>query len=192
MSTIVPPAPGAQADEHALYRFFGADGSLLYVGISLQPFRRMGQHRSDKSWWGEVATVAIERHPDRPSVLAAERRAIKAENPRYNVVHAGRRSRLDRPQIECLYTYWEPAVGGPVTVANCTPAHPGVFTTNCPTCGTADLSRDITDPGGEDWVCKHKCSTCHTTFTSYISKIGPSGRSREYERCLLLRPRRGA
>lgn len=88
--------------DHALYRFFGADGALLYIGIALQPFARMGQHRREKSWWGEVATVAIEHHVSRADALAAERLAIKAERPRYNVVH-----NRDRPSVICTYLTWE-------------------------------------------------------------------------------------
>lgn len=73
---------------HALYRFYDAGGDLLYVGITNNPSRRWGRHAEDKPWWIEVDRIEIERHPDRPSVLIAERDAIKAELPRYNVVHA--------------------------------------------------------------------------------------------------------
>lgn len=73
--------------QHALYRFFDPAGALLYVGISLDPGSRWKQHRDDKPWWAEVAQATIEPHPDRVSVLAAEKAAIIAERPRYNVVH---------------------------------------------------------------------------------------------------------
>jgi predicted GIY-YIG superfamily endonuclease len=72
---------------HALYRFFDAGGQLLYVGISLDPGARWKQHRSDKPWWGEVATVTVEPHETRAAVVQAERAAIIAEKPKYNVVH---------------------------------------------------------------------------------------------------------
>jgi predicted GIY-YIG superfamily endonuclease len=71
----------------ALYRFFDAKGSLLYVGISLNPGARWKQHRADKPWWTEVANVTVEHHPDRQSVMDAEREAIKRERPRYNRLH---------------------------------------------------------------------------------------------------------
>jgi hypothetical protein len=73
---------------HALYRFFDAGGDLLYVGITNDPGRRWGRHANDKPWWHEVDRIEIERYPDRTSVLAAERKAIHDEHPRYNVVHA--------------------------------------------------------------------------------------------------------
>ena len=72
---------------HALYRFFDAEGRLLYIGISMNPPYRFGQHADDKPWWAEVARIAMETFPDRSAVLAAERRAIQTEQPLYNVVH---------------------------------------------------------------------------------------------------------
>lgn len=71
--------------DHALYRFFDATGQLLYVGLTSDPGRRMGQHRVEKPWWSEVANVTIQTYPDRESVAAAERAAIRTETPRYNV-----------------------------------------------------------------------------------------------------------
>lgn len=72
---------------HALYRFFDAGGDLLYVGVTNDPGRRWGRHANDKPWWHEVDRIEIERYPDRESVLAAERKAIQEEHPRYNVAH---------------------------------------------------------------------------------------------------------
>jgi predicted GIY-YIG superfamily endonuclease len=74
---------------HALYRFFGEGGELLYVGITNNPTRRFAQHGVKRDWWHEVATIRMERHESREAVLAAERSAILAERPRYNVVHNG-------------------------------------------------------------------------------------------------------
>lgn len=73
--------------QQALYRFWDADGALLYIGISLDPGKRWKQHRDDKPWWSEVAKVTVEPHPSRPAAMDAERAAIAAERPRYNVVH---------------------------------------------------------------------------------------------------------
>lgn len=81
--TKLPP----QAVPHALYRFFGADGSLLYVGLTMNPGTRWPSHARDKPWWLEVHTLTIEHFADRPAVEDAERRAIRAERPRYNVIH---------------------------------------------------------------------------------------------------------
>lgn len=77
----------SQRTPHALYRFYDAQGSLLYIGITLNPSQRWATHSKDKPWWSDVANITIEQHPDRASVLAAERAAILAEGPRHNVVH---------------------------------------------------------------------------------------------------------
>lgn len=70
---------------HALYRFYDVAGDLLYVGITVDPGRRLERHRGDKPWWHEVARVELEQHPTRASVLTAERAAIANEKPRHNI-----------------------------------------------------------------------------------------------------------
>jgi hypothetical protein len=72
-----------------LYRYYDSDGNLLYLGISLNAAKRASEHRKDKHWWNEVATIKIEHLPtgDRALVLEIEADLIKAEKPKYNVVH---------------------------------------------------------------------------------------------------------
>ena len=91
----------------ALYRFFTTDDVLLYVGVSLNPGARWKQHRADKPWWSEVATVTVETFPTRDVVLEAERTAIQAESPRYNVVHNNGRG-VDRLRCEACSS-WLPS-----------------------------------------------------------------------------------
>jgi predicted GIY-YIG superfamily endonuclease len=85
--------------DHALYRFFGQGGQLLYIGITRDPSSRWGQHRGDKPWWFEVQRIEIESLPDRASALKAERLAIQSEKPRYNVVHNRRTSAAPRIEV---------------------------------------------------------------------------------------------
>lgn len=68
----------------ALYRFFDADGALLYVGITADLEQRWSSHQR-KPWWPDVAKKTVEWHDTRPVALAAELEAIKSEAPRYNV-----------------------------------------------------------------------------------------------------------
>jgi len=89
--------------EQALYRFYDAAGDLLYIGITFDPGSRWAQHQHDKPWWHEVQQLTVEVHPDRQAVLDAERAAILAERPRYNIVHnTGRASTVTtkKPQRE--------------------------------------------------------------------------------------------
>ena len=39
----------------ALYRHFAADGSLLYVGISLSALNRLGQHKQNAEWFDKIS-----------------------------------------------------------------------------------------------------------------------------------------
>ena len=74
---------------HALYRFFSHDDALLYIGISCTPGSRWSSHSVDKPWWEEVAKITVRAFQSRQAALDAERAAIKAEAPRYNVQHNG-------------------------------------------------------------------------------------------------------
>lgn len=81
---------------HTLYRFFDKYGELLYVGITMDLPSRMGNHRREKPWWADAAWIDIQHCDSRGEALDAERMAIKAEKPLYNVVHndaAGEASR---------------------------------------------------------------------------------------------------
>jgi len=73
------------SETHALYRFFNHDGQLLYVGITLNLGSRLTKHRDDKPWWAEVARVMVAQFDSREEVLAAEKVAIRTEQPKYNI-----------------------------------------------------------------------------------------------------------
>lgn len=80
--------------DHVLYRMFDPSGDLLYVGITMRPVDRLRAHSKDKNWWSEIATIRLETYPDQAALKEAERSAIRAESPRYNIVLNG----LPRPQ----------------------------------------------------------------------------------------------
>lgn len=71
----------------ALYRHFSADGRLLYVGISLQAVTRTMQHRNRARWYAEITRIDLEWFPSRSAAEHAEKLAIKAEKPLYNIIH---------------------------------------------------------------------------------------------------------
>ena len=73
-----------------MYRLFGTDGRLLYIGVTAQPEKRWRQHAGEKIWWDDVADIRMERYPDRACALLAEQAAIIEEKPRYNRLHNGR------------------------------------------------------------------------------------------------------
>jgi hypothetical protein len=93
---------------HTLYRFYAADGSLLYIGITNSIPTRFRDHDHDKPWYGEAVKVTLEHHPDRDTVLVAEKEAIIAERPRYNVQHnrgASPRAAVPRVAGERLWSF---------------------------------------------------------------------------------------
>lgn len=67
-----------------LYRHFGAEGELLYVGISKSAAARLAQHHRTAHWFDGITNVTIEHFPSRQAALEAERRAIREERPLFN------------------------------------------------------------------------------------------------------------
>ena len=67
-----------------LYRLYDECGDLLYVGISVDFGRRMGQHSDAKPWWQYVDRVELTHYDTRAEALSAEARAISVELPAFN------------------------------------------------------------------------------------------------------------
>jgi len=72
----------------ALYRHFDFEGRLLYVGISVSPMSRLGSHIDGSSWAKRITRVEIEWLDSEDEARTAERRAIRAERPEYNLSQA--------------------------------------------------------------------------------------------------------
>ncbi|MEU0236814.1 GIY-YIG nuclease family protein [Nocardiopsis sp. NPDC006198] len=87
-------------EKHALYRFYNDRGQLLYTGITNAPGRRFTEHAKEKHWWEDVRGIAIDWYDDRDNVLAAEKRAIRIENPEHNI-----RDKRARVTDEDEFTY---------------------------------------------------------------------------------------
>lgn len=69
-----------------VYRLYDVGGKLLYVGISYDAIFRAEQHSKGKKWWSDVAKIDIKRHSTRDAAIDEEERAIRDENPTYNVM----------------------------------------------------------------------------------------------------------
>ena len=83
----------------ALYRLYGRDDQLLYVGIASDLSRRWDQHSRAQSWWHLVTRREVEWLSDRPSAEAAEVQAIQTEAPLFNKDHVPDR-RLGQGQYD--------------------------------------------------------------------------------------------
>lgn len=67
-------------DRHFVYRVFGHDGELLYIGATSKYEARMKEYerRPEAAYWER------DEYPTRAEAFAAERQAIREENPRWN------------------------------------------------------------------------------------------------------------
>lgn len=73
-----------------LYRFFNEVGSLLYVGITWNPWDRWRVHRKEKPWWPEVTSYDLHLCEDDRHARDWETWCIKNLDPKYNK-HQNRR-----------------------------------------------------------------------------------------------------
>lgn len=77
------PAPKAVA----VYRMFDADGQLLYIGQSVQPWARPMQKLGEDDWPLRIANIAVRWFSTREEALAEEQRLIQKLTPPFNVQH---------------------------------------------------------------------------------------------------------
>lgn len=70
-----------------LYRLFGSEGELLYVGITSLGMKRLKQHAKVQPWWTEVAGAIFKHYGDRESALEDEAHLIRTLRPKYNIQH---------------------------------------------------------------------------------------------------------
>lgn len=73
---------------HLLYRLYGDNDALLYIGRTNNMASRFAAHAKSQPWWDEVRRSAIETFPTFESLCDAEREAIISEGPRYNVIYS--------------------------------------------------------------------------------------------------------
>lgn len=71
----------------ALYRYYDEADGLLYIGISKTLATREGNHIKASTWMEFAMRSTIMRFPNRKGAEDAERLAIKAELPLFNVQH---------------------------------------------------------------------------------------------------------
>lgn len=83
-----------------LYRHFDEDNKLLYVGISLSTFNRLSQHKDHSDWFKKIKNVTIEHFQTREEAMAAERNAIKSENPKFNIAMRKTMAEIEKEQKE--------------------------------------------------------------------------------------------
>lgn len=86
--------------EHFVYRVFAADGSLVYVGCSYNPEKRMREHKYTSRWWHLLDRVKLSGPYNYETARRLEYEAIRTEDPSHNgqnprlVAEKRRRSQL--------------------------------------------------------------------------------------------------
>lgn len=82
----IGPRNGATGSRRtAVYRLYGHDGELVYVGMTVNIERRLADHERGSFWWPHVARTAVVWYDTRPEADAAESEAVAAEKPLYNM-----------------------------------------------------------------------------------------------------------
>lgn len=84
-SQMGKPRPPKTGTPTTLYRFFDREDRLLYVGISTDPRQRVSSHRAYKPWWTQSVRIDLEHFSSWDEARAAEKAAIKTENPMHNL-----------------------------------------------------------------------------------------------------------
>jgi predicted GIY-YIG superfamily endonuclease len=74
-------------DSFVLYRFFDANGVLLYIGATSNFANRAAHHAARQPWWTDVTDIKVEHLESREALLAAEKDAIDIEGPLHNVIY---------------------------------------------------------------------------------------------------------
>jgi predicted GIY-YIG superfamily endonuclease len=85
-----------------VYRIYGPDDALLYVGLSGNVAARLSAHRS-KPWWSDGVRVETTDYVTRDEAAAAELEAIRTEFPLYNRSDTGGRPKLDDPTVPIAF-----------------------------------------------------------------------------------------
>lgn len=69
-----------------VYRIYDADWQLLYIGVTTNLVMRLAAHGN--KWWGyRIAKTKAQVYRTRSEAAAVEKAAIRAERPRFNVMH---------------------------------------------------------------------------------------------------------
>lgn len=121
----MPPQVTAGQRDCALYRFWVShpdtgQRALGYIGETARmPFQRLMEHIYDQPWADTIIAWEVDQavYPGKEAVWAAERAAIEAERPLYNIEHNRENPSRIRPwvavaQRQARQPGWEPPVKG--------------------------------------------------------------------------------
>jgi hypothetical protein len=96
-----------EAERVALYRIRGEDDVLIYIGITNSISVRWNGHQAVQPWWDEVRSLTVEWYDTRAEAERAEKAAILAEQPKYNVTYLKPGNWRDRKRPGVQPVDWE-------------------------------------------------------------------------------------
>lgn len=70
--------------DHFVYRAFATDGTLLYVGCTMNPHGRAAEHRGQSQWFKRAEAFRMSGPYNYDTARAMERAAIRSESPLWN------------------------------------------------------------------------------------------------------------
>lgn len=95
-----------------VYRCYDATGRPIYVGATEHLEDRLNSHRTQSCWYGLLDNVAVEEHPTIEAAREAEAKAIREDQPTFNIAHRGIRDRPLTDNDRRVMQAWADAKGG--------------------------------------------------------------------------------
>lgn len=71
--------------KHDVYKAYNTDGQLLYVGVSVNVFKRLKEHKQYAAWIPDTERIYVVQYLNRSAALAEEARCIREDGPVYNI-----------------------------------------------------------------------------------------------------------
>ena len=88
-----------------VYRCYGPDDALLYVGIANDVEQRLANH-AQKEWWRMLRHVETEELPNRIAAKRLETKYIRELSPRFNIAETSRAARAKPPEVDYKNRKW--------------------------------------------------------------------------------------
>jgi excinuclease UvrABC nuclease subunit len=90
---------------HDVYRAY-TNGELVYIGISVDVFTRLREHKKYAPWYWEADRLEVVRRPDRKAARAEEARVIAETTPRYNVTRENAWGCVESQEALDAFSMW--------------------------------------------------------------------------------------
>jgi predicted GIY-YIG superfamily endonuclease len=71
----------------SVYRYYDAEGRLIYVGVTSRGPQRQAQHAITAEWWPHVRAQDVEHYDNRETALRREKWLIERHRPPFNRQH---------------------------------------------------------------------------------------------------------